>query len=278
MKIKSISVSYPIGKDFLTSNNIKGLNIGCSVNGFTLYNDTHYIYTDILELNDDTISDKDSVFKISDKFIYLKHDATKKYPFEDETFQWIYSEHFIEHINPSEFFFLLKELKRLLKKGGIIRCSTPDLTMYITGYMDPEKLFFREHKENIIKAVFPETLYSIEDNALEKEIEVRASVIKNYDPDIAFDTTDNTEIINDLKKSVQNILTRPAAMINQLFYVYDHKYIYDFKEITHWAKKAGFADHEIALVSFRKGKDKRLSFLDMDLRKDESLYFELYKL
>ncbi len=55
-------------------------------------------------------------------------DATKQFPFEDSTFDYIFSEHMIEHINYQEGINMLSECYRILKPGGKIRISTPDLS------------------------------------------------------------------------------------------------------------------------------------------------------
>jgi predicted SAM-dependent methyltransferase len=53
--------------------------------------------------------------------------ATKRFPFDDDTFDAIFSEHMIEHINYDEGCFMLRECWRVLKPGGVIRLITPDL-------------------------------------------------------------------------------------------------------------------------------------------------------
>lgn len=54
-------------------------------------------------------------------------DATTQFPFADETFQFIYSEHMIEHISYDQAAVMLRECYRTMRKGGVIRITTPDL-------------------------------------------------------------------------------------------------------------------------------------------------------
>lgn len=68
--------------------------------------------------------------KILGKTIYL--DATKKLPFKNNSFEFIYCEHMIEHISFEQASGLLKECIRVLKKDGKIRISTPDLDQYLS--------------------------------------------------------------------------------------------------------------------------------------------------
>lgn len=66
-------------------------------------------------------------------------DLLKEFPFEDETFDFIFSEHGIEHFKIEEFAFILKECYRTLKKGGYMRVSTPDLKKLIMFYLTDSK-------------------------------------------------------------------------------------------------------------------------------------------
>lgn len=63
-------------------------------------------------------------------------DATRRFPFDDETFDCIFSEHMIEHLPYSQGARMLAECHRVLKKGGKIRISTPDLKFLIDLYQE----------------------------------------------------------------------------------------------------------------------------------------------
>ncbi len=68
----------------------------------------------------------------SDNKIYL--DATKSFPFEDSTFNYVFSEHMIEHITYQESLKMLSECYRILIPGGKIRIATPDLQFLFELY------------------------------------------------------------------------------------------------------------------------------------------------
>lgn len=57
--------------------------------------------------------------------IYL--DAAEPFPFEDATFDYLYSEHLIEHLPYEAGLSMLEECRRVLKPGGRIRIATPDM-------------------------------------------------------------------------------------------------------------------------------------------------------
>jgi predicted SAM-dependent methyltransferase len=68
----------------------------------------------------------------SDTAMYL--DATKPFPFEDDTFDYVYSEHMIEHISWKDGLFMLNECRRVLRPGGTLRVATPDLKILLDLY------------------------------------------------------------------------------------------------------------------------------------------------
>lgn len=58
-------------------------------------------------------------------------DAASKFPFDDNTFDYIFTEHMIEHISYEKGICMLKECYRILKPGGVIRISTPDIQFLV---------------------------------------------------------------------------------------------------------------------------------------------------
>jgi predicted SAM-dependent methyltransferase len=64
-----------------------------------------------------------------DGLAYL--DATKRFPFEDGSIHYIFSEHVIEHLTYEEGKAMMAEAYRVLAPGGKMRTSTPDLMRFI---------------------------------------------------------------------------------------------------------------------------------------------------
>jgi predicted SAM-dependent methyltransferase len=54
-------------------------------------------------------------------------DATRRFPFPEGSFDYVFSEHMIEHVPFRKAVIMLRECRRVLKPGGRLRISTPDL-------------------------------------------------------------------------------------------------------------------------------------------------------
>lgn len=98
---------------------------------------------------------------------------------------------------------MLKESFRILKPGGIIKVTTPDLKKSLASYFndDAYKEESKDHSNNCIYAGFH--------NAV------------NYIP------------VDDYVK---------AHEINDMFYNYEHKFIYDFESMKRILENAGFTN------------------------------------
>jgi len=63
------------------------------------------------------------------------------YPFKDGEFSEIYASHVLEHIN-GDWFGIIRELHRILKKGGIIIVKVPHFTN-ASAFIENHRRFFR---------------------------------------------------------------------------------------------------------------------------------------
>ena len=66
--------------------------------------------------------------------IYL--DITRRFPLPDESLAYVFCEHVIEHIPEEAGLRMLHEVRRVLRPGGILRVTTPDLAKIISIYED----------------------------------------------------------------------------------------------------------------------------------------------
>ncbi len=136
----------PYTRRRIESLGIKGLHFGSGTN-------LHpgCLNTDVMQLSapSGTKTEEGRIAWIGMQFYYLQHDATKPFPVEEGSFDWVYSEHFIEHIPQGMAVEWLREVRRLIKPGGFLRLSTPSLRKYAEGYLDREGAFFKEHAERL---------------------------------------------------------------------------------------------------------------------------------
>lgn len=63
-------------------------------------------------------------------------DLRNPLPYTDNSIQYIFNEHFIEHISRSEGLSFLSECRRILKPHGVLRISTPDLNWLVKQYLE----------------------------------------------------------------------------------------------------------------------------------------------
>jgi predicted SAM-dependent methyltransferase len=64
-------------------------------------------------------------------------DATRDWPFPDNTFDLILCEHMIEHVSKDDGFFVLQESHRVIAAGGCVRVVTPDMLAFARMALDP---------------------------------------------------------------------------------------------------------------------------------------------
>jgi SAM-dependent methyltransferase len=64
-------------------------------------------------------------------------DATARFPIPDDSLDYIRSEHMIEHVPYLSAMYMLRECRRVLRPGGIVRIATPDLRKLARLYDSP---------------------------------------------------------------------------------------------------------------------------------------------
>ena len=68
----------------------------------------------------------------------VKLDATQGLPYQDQTVDGVYSEHFFEHLTQTEGLAFLRECRRVLKLDGRIRVAMPDLDEEVRRYVSTD--------------------------------------------------------------------------------------------------------------------------------------------
>ena len=65
----------------------------------------------------------------------IKTDLSKPLAYANDSVDFAYSEHFLEHLTRAQGLAFLKEIKRVLKPGGIFRIVVPDLKLLCQKYL-----------------------------------------------------------------------------------------------------------------------------------------------
>lgn len=117
-------MSKTIMNDYLNNTKQPKLQIGC---GDNLIKD--WLNTDINP--------------ISNEVALL--DASKEFPFKDNTFDFIFSEHIFEHLKFNDSCNMLSECFRVLKPNGVIRLAIPHVDFLFKIYQNPELQIHKEY-------------------------------------------------------------------------------------------------------------------------------------
>ena len=80
------------------------------------------------------------------------HDVRKGLPFDSETADVIYAGQFIEHLNPlTEAPAFVRECRRVLKPGGVLRMTTPDVDLILEYYHEDRMDDFASEQPEVYK-------------------------------------------------------------------------------------------------------------------------------
>jgi len=139
------SVDKKISRNYLAKEQVRKLHIGCGTNLIPTW------------LNSDFHPNTDKVLHL---------DATQSFPLDGELFDYVYSEHMIEHISYVSGLNMLKESNRVLKNNGKIRISTPNfqflIDLYNDGNSDIQQKYLKWSSERNLKNVpYAEDVYVV---------------------------------------------------------------------------------------------------------------------
>jgi predicted SAM-dependent methyltransferase len=224
--VETLSDDPPFTRALLERLGLRGMNCGCARRL-----EPGWLNTDLVRIQelDGREAELDRIVRVNEELYFCRHDAIARYPFEDESFDWVYSEHFIEHVSPADGIAWLAEMCRLLRPGGLVRVTTPSLATFVNAYVDPRDPFYGAYRKDLAKTR----------PFQEREV-----------PD------------------------RRGWMMNNLFYGWQHRWIYDFEELTHALVAAGFDPGTVVEREFAAGSVSEVAALDGPGRASTTIYVE----
>jgi predicted SAM-dependent methyltransferase len=134
-------------------------------------------------------------YRRRNEVVYL--DARRPFPLPDGSFDFVYSEHLIEHLSYAEGRRCLAECRRVLRPGGRVRVATPSLDRLIRLYGDE--------------------LSDLEQRYLRWSVDTFARDAGAY---------------------------LPGLVVNNMFWNFAHRFVYDEQTLGHALQAAGFGDVE----------------------------------
>lgn len=96
-------------------------------------------------------------------------DASKVFPFETSSFDYIYSEHMFEHLDLEGQLNMLSECLRVLKPAGMVRIATPDLES-ISEIVRGDDEFFRRYMKWYVYTFNAKAVEVLGDQAVSPEV------------------------------------------------------------------------------------------------------------
>ncbi len=220
-------------------------------------------------------------------------------PFEADSFNVVYSSHFLEHLSASQVKFVLKEVNRLLKKDGILRIVVPDLENLCREYLQVLENINDNDNDKLRKEYRWITIELLDqlvrvDNGGEMG-RIFEEVIQNQDKDLAsyiLHRTGDELLDNNEGKMAKNITLDKIR--NKLLYFYlqfvrllipknlrdlifirtsvgeRHQWMYDKYSLTKILVELGFKD--IKVKSFNTSKINGFNDFFLDIKEDRTPY------
>jgi len=94
-------------------------------------------------------TDQGRIFLVDGESYFVELDARESLPFATGSLDWVYAEHFIEHVPLADAISWLAEVRRVLAPNGVVRLTTPDLRRYVESYLSPDGGFFGTHRDRL---------------------------------------------------------------------------------------------------------------------------------
>jgi predicted SAM-dependent methyltransferase len=152
--VETVPAEQPYTADLMRELGLRGINVGSSRKL-----ERGWLNTDLVRLQERNgrESELGRLTRANSDLYFLRQDSIDPYPIEDASFEWAYSEHFIEHITWREAIAWLTEVARILRPGGLVRVTTPNMALFAAAYVDRQHPFYDQLRERVSRTRrFPE--------------------------------------------------------------------------------------------------------------------------
>jgi predicted SAM-dependent methyltransferase len=145
-KLEPTPIAEPYTREQLAEGGITGIE-------FAAWKSAHPagIASDIIPLRSPEVSsERGRLYRVDGERYFVELDVAEGLPFEAGSLDWVYAEHMIEHLTVPVAVGWLREVRRVLAPGGLLRLTTPDLGTYVDGYLGSG--FFKTHRHEVYAA------------------------------------------------------------------------------------------------------------------------------
>jgi predicted SAM-dependent methyltransferase len=150
-RMDAVATEPPYDRRALERLGVRGLQFGSGDR-----RDSSCLSADLSTLTDGCRnSEWGTIYLVDGTAHFVQLDARQPLPFVGPCFEWAYAEHFIEHLALPDGIFWLRQVRRLLVPGGVIRVTTPDLGRYASAYLAEDGAFFERHRDHVEEMGLP---------------------------------------------------------------------------------------------------------------------------
>lgn len=135
----------------------------------------------------------------SDKIAFL--DASKRFPFKDNSFDFIFSEHIFEHLKFNESCNMISECLRVLKPNGVLRIAIPSAEFLFKIYENPELPIHKEYIKWATEAFCPDVTAVLDNEKNYSEIYVINNFYRDWGHEILHNYASLEKLLLKLKFS-----------------------------------------------------------------------------
>jgi predicted SAM-dependent methyltransferase len=254
----------------IAKNGRKYLNLGC---GMSFHKDWNNI---------DLIKNEDIIY----------YDLSKGIPFEKNIFDAVYASHLLEHLSYEQALNFIKEIKRVLTQGGIVRIVVPDLETICREYIRNLELVSNDSCKKNKQRYDWICLELLDQLVREKTGGMMLEYLKSgdFDKDYIIQRT-GEELSNcfgqeqveiDFAQKIKKFLKvfyRLFRKNNRVLDTERHKWMYDRYSLSELLKQAGFINIEVKNYNDSRVLNWQDFNLDKSLtgesaRKPDSIYME----